>query len=765
MLGQCGRRRCGRPDRGGGDRVAGLGEFLGKLIRGNSYFIILAACLLLLMAIASAQDLRMATGIETLVSKDTQLYKDIDYYNENFQATAFLILITSDDVFSPRVIEAMQLLDSQIRANPKVETVTGIHSVAEKSDSSGLMGNVVSIRKLFSALPEELLKFLVLDRHRTIMTVTLRGDVEMAEEPAILEDIKRVIQWAPMPPGTSAQVTGSTAMMLEVQKEMMASLVAMLATAVALMVLALWLTFSHSKWRLLPLPIVLVGVVYTAGVMGLAGVPVTMVSMAVFPILIGLGVEYAIQFQNRMMEELGSGKAPGDAAVATVKHIGPPVAFSVMTTCLGFASILTSPVPMVHDFGMMCLIGVIVCFLTALFLLLPILVVLSRRNSGVSGRRSGIVEMAIGRVAETTTGHPGIIVAALIAMIAGYALDPSIGVEIDQSTFAPQDLPSVVLFRSLSNAMERKTTDMVIQVKAQDVTSPEAVRWMKGFSEYEQGNNPEVLAVDSLATAVQARNNGTLPDTDRGLRDAIRSLPPGELKRYADGFRGTGVIRMTINGLDTEQMISMLRRVEKDLQFLRPPAGIEASLSGQQKVTMSTLGSLQSDRLAMTLKSGLLVLAGLLIVFRGNWVRAVVPVIAVIIVTGLSCIVMILLHMKYTPLSVTLGALTIGIGIDFSILHMERYYEEKAKGFAPREAMRIATARIGNAIFSSASTVIAGFGALAVSDFSILSNFGIMTIIDFLLALCSAFVIMPPLLVALDTWWSRIRREVVPSRG
>ena len=220
---------------------------------------------------------------------------------------------------------------------------------------------------------------------------------------------------------------------------------------------------------------------------------------------------------------------------------------------------------------------------------------------------------------------------------------------------------------------------------------------------------------------------------------------------------------MTINSLPTEQQMSMLRRVQKDLQFLRPPAGIEADLSGQLRVSLTTLGSLTGDRLTMTLGSGLLVLIGLLIVFKGDWVRAVVPVIAVVIVTGLSCIVMILLHMKYTPLSVTLGALTIGIGIDFSILHMERYYEEKAKGHAPKDAMRIATGKIGNAIFSSASTVIAGFGALVMSNFSILSNFGIVTIIDFILALCSAFVIMPPLLVTLDTWWSKVRGEAIAS--
>jgi hydrophobe/amphiphile efflux-3 (HAE3) family protein len=717
------------------------------------------------MAITSAQNLHMATGIETLVFKDTQIYHDIDYYNENFQSTTFLIFITSDDVLDPQVIDAMARLETQILTNPKVYAVTGLQSLVANAPP-GSMDNRANIEDMISKLPPEVAQFMMLDRHHTIMTVTLRGDIEVEEEPAILEDVKNTIQWVPMPPGTSAVVTGRTAMMLEVQKDMMSSLVTMLVTAVVLMVLALWFTFSHSRWRLLPLPIVLIGVIYTTGVMGVTGVPITMVSMAVFPILIGLGVEYAIQFQNRMMEELAAGKASGDAVVATVKHIGPPVAFSVMTTCLGFSSILSSPVPMVYDFGLMCLIGVVVCFLTALFMLLSILAFLARGKSfTVKEAGGGVVEKTIERIAETTTRHPVLIIVAVIAMVAGFALDPTIGVEIDQSTFAPQDLPSVVLFRSLSNAMGYKTGDMVIQVKADDVTSPEAIRWMKDFSEYERSNNPEVLAVNSIVTAIEARNNGTLPSTGPDLSKAIATIPPDELKGYVDDFRGTGVIRMTINSLDTEQQISLLRRVEKDLRFFRPPAGIEAALSGELRVTMMTLGSLQSDRLTMTLGSGILCLIGLLVVFRGDWVRAFVPVFAVIIVTGLSCVVMILLHMKYTPLSVTMGALTIGIGIDFSILHMERYYEEKAKGLSPKDAMRVATAKIGNAIFSSASTVIAGFGALVMSNFSILSNFGIVTIIDFILALCSAFVIMPPLLVTLDTWWSSVRREVVPSRG
>lgn len=743
-----------------------IGETLGRFIKNHYMFIIVMAVLLLVFAGMCAQKIYMATGTETYVFKDSQVYKDIDYYNKHFRATTFMVLITSDNVFSPEMLEAMELLDSQLRVNPKIEDVNGLYDVIHQYLAEDIV-NYAQALPILASLPPDVTPYLIPSQHHAVMTVELQGDIEETEKPEILEEVKKIIRWVPMPPGSSARVTGETAMMLEVQAEMMRSMMTMMAAAVIMMVIALWFTFSHSKWRLLPLPIVLVGVVFTGGVMGLTGVPLTMVSMAVFPILIGLGVEYAIQFQNRMMEELASGKVPGDAVVATVKHIGPPVTYSVMTCMLGFLSILSSPVPMIFDFGLMCMIGVAVCFISALFLLLSILVLLSSRSGKilVKEEKPGIIEKTIERVAETTTRHPMVVVLALVAMIAGYALDPTIGVELDQSTFAPQDMPSVVLFRSLTNIVGYKTTDMVIQVKAHDVTAPDAIEWMNRFSEYEASNNPDVLTVSGIHTLLAAHNNGTVPVNAPDIQEILAWVPEEDLHRYVDDFKTTSVIVMTVNDLSTDQYISMLHRVQKDLAFLNPPAGIVATLGGQSQVTLVTLGSLTSDRLQMTLESGLLVLISLLIVYRGNWVRSVVPVIAVVIVTGLSCIVMILLHMRYTPLSVTLGALTIGIGIDFSILHMERYYEEKAKGHPPADAMRIATAKIGNAIFSSASTVIAGFGALVMSNFSILSNFGIVTIIDFILALCSAFVIMPPLLVTLDTWWSKVRGEVVPSHS
>lgn len=151
----------------------------------------------------------------------------------------------------------------------------------------------------------------------------------------------------------------------------------------------------------------------------------------------------------------------------------------------------------------------------------------------------------------------------------------------------------------------------------------------------------------------------------------------------------------------------------------------------------------------MTLFGMLFVFMGLLVIYR-HPVKAFIPLLPIIFIIGWSGGTMFLLDINYTPLTATLGALIIGIGTEFTILIMERYYEEKKKGKDKIDAILMANQKIGKAIFASAITTIGGFSALLVSDFVILSNFGMMTLINITFALFSTLVVMPAILIILD---------------
>ena len=92
-----------------------------------------------------------------------------------------------------------------------------------------------------------------------------------------------------------------------------------------------------------------------------------MASIAVLPILIGLAVDYAIQFQARFDEAIADGarRAPRPPEPRRPRG-GPTIAAACLATAAGFLALQLSPTPMVRSFGLLLLIGVGLAFLLAL---------------------------------------------------------------------------------------------------------------------------------------------------------------------------------------------------------------------------------------------------------------------------------------------------------------------------------------------------------------------------------------------------------------
>src|SRR5919201_5479767 len=126
-------------------------------------------------------------------------------------------------------------------------------------------------------------------------------------------------------------VSGVPVVFAGLAQELSTQIFILLAAALAAMVIALSLVF-RSPLRLLPLAIALGASGITFGVLSLAGGSLTMASIAVLPVLIGLGVDYAIQFQARFAERLDAGSSPPRAAVESAAAGGPVIATAGLAT-------------------------------------------------------------------------------------------------------------------------------------------------------------------------------------------------------------------------------------------------------------------------------------------------------------------------------------------------------------------------------------------------------------------------------------------------
>ena len=136
----------------------------------------------------------------------------------------------------------------------------------------------------------------------------------------------------------------------------------------------------RSRPRLLPLGIALAAAGITFGLVSLVGASLTMASIAVLPILIGLAVDYAIQFQARTDE------ASGDVAQAAIAA-APTIATAALATAAGFLALLLSPVPMVRGFGELLIVGIAIALACAFTAGSAAMVLAGRRRDGRPGPR------------------------------------------------------------------------------------------------------------------------------------------------------------------------------------------------------------------------------------------------------------------------------------------------------------------------------------------------------------------------------------------
>ena len=746
-------------------------ERLGVWITKNPVIIIVVAVLLTLVSVNYAQQVEShGMTTESFVSKDSALYQLYDHlYLENFGADGNVILIEGDNVAKVDVLSASLRLSDHMKQVPNVISVQSIADIVADAEyqSSGIR-RIPSQERIDAILADagSSIQGLMPDRRHARMIVGMPTTATLTESQRseLLVELNHAVGFAEFPAGYSITVTGDPSFQASIVATMNSSNGSVLALCGVLMIVALLLVFRHVRWSLLPLPIVFLGIIWTFGAMGFFHIPMGMVTFAAFPIMIGLGIDYAIQFHNRIDEELLKGKSPVKAAISTVNHVAIPVAIALVVTEAGFLSLLSSTVPSINDFGKVCMIGLVMCYLSALFVDVTVLY-LSERKSPRKKKAEGHSEdgSAIGAFIAKTANFcvekwKAVLAVALILALAGNYADTLVPIETDTKNYIPQDLSPLIALNHMK-AFFGGTDSIKFLVQADDVTDPDNLMWMDDFSNYLLTSREDrTESATSIATYVKEAGGGEIPDDRTLIREIIASLPVAVQDTYLSGHN-LAIIDVNIGdaqtNLGTEGMARLIKSYEDDLAWMTPPPGVSVRITGQPVLMTTVMDALTSGRVEMSLLGLVMIFILLLVIYR-DLIKALLPVLPMLVVIGWMGGVMYLGGLKYTPLTATLGALVLGVGSEYAILMMERFYEELNNVGDPYEALKITANRIGSALVASGATVVFGFAALMSSPFNIVSNFGLVTVLSIIFALITTFTVFVVLMIRME-----IQREVL----
>ena len=403
------------------------------------------------------------------------------------------------------------------------------------------------------------------------------------------------------------------------------SIVVLLIAAVLVMAATLTLVF-RTRLRLLPLGLALAAAAVTFGALSLAGGSLTMASIAVLPVLIGLAVDYAIQFQARFDEQRSRRRRPAEAgdqraavvedAVAAATAGGPTIVTAGAATAVGFLVLLLSPVPMVRGFGLLLVLGIVVALACAIVAGFAVLVRFGGRaeprRGRVRERLAGIgahprVEAARERLADHSWRALGVALAqprkvlavGLAVAVLGLALDTQSEVVSDVQQLVPQDLQALRDVDELQNATG-VSGEIDVAVRADDITRPAVLRWMTSFQSgvlrahgYREGKRctqahdaPELCPALSLPTCSAPR-----AAISRGCASCCAHVPPYFSQGVITPDRRTANLAFGIRLMPLDRQKEVVDDIKRRLD---PPDGVEAAVVGLPVLAAEANGALSS---------------------------------------------------------------------------------------------------------------------------------------------------------------------------
>jgi len=706
--------------------------------------------LVLIVALYGMGQTTMETGSDTYIDKNTPRGALLDKYMGTFKSDSVMLLFECDNVLDTDVLAYIDGLQSEIAREEYVTGTVSIIDMVKQVNGGALPASEAEISMAKERVPPELLSRYLPSNMMTISVVTLAPGVSSDTRNQVIDTIESRISFSDAPPGVRVTVTGSPAFAKQMGEEINDSMGVLIGAAMLLMVLAVGLLFGHVRYRFLPVFVVGTGLVLTFGTMGLVGIPISMVVIGAFPVLIGIGIDYAIQFQSRFDEETRNSPIR-EAAITTIRNSGPAILYAMIATSLGFIAMWISPVPMVRDFGLVCVIGVLFCYIAAL-VIVPTFGMLVRYRPKAEGDASTGSSMEaydrfLGGVAGRIARHPVsiLLVLGLIAFV-GVQLDATIPINSDEETFVPDDMPAVVDLQKMRRTMG-STDTLPLYVRGDGVTNLDTLTWMKEFQDYEVANNEKITSATSIVTYLIQYNDGRMPATQQEVAAVLERIPEATKKQYLSGDTET-VIEFGLVDMENEVALSLVDRMKSDVAWKSPPPGITATPTGLIEMFTNLMTDISESKTTMTVLGFGLIFLFLLLVYRK--VTAVSPVVPIVFIVGWNGAIMYLLGLDYTPLTAVLGSMTIGVASEYTILIMERFQEERRRGKETHEAIQQAVQKIGTAITVSGMTTVFGFSALLLSTFNIISNFGIVTVITVGFSLLGAILVMPAVLSVVD---------------
>jgi hydrophobe/amphiphile efflux-3 (HAE3) family protein len=733
---------------------------IAKLLVKRPRTVLLAYTLITLLVGFQATNIYMESDLTSFLPESdptVQLWQKMD---EEFQiGSTIIIYVEADDIRDPEVLKEMDRVSSSPLVN-KFESDKGKHDgifsvkslaqyIKEENAKPVVPGGIGGTGT--NEIPDDknlifnyMSRFTIQEIKGKLYTNTYDVAVILLQlsEDADYNQIQNNVEEAIARRGTfysEMTVTGTIAVENAMRDSSMEYFRTIFIIAIILVSVVLFFFQRTFKGIIIALLPTAFSIALTFGILGIIQPQLTLLSISIVALLLGLGVDYSVHMMNRFAEEQST-KDDIERTEIILKTTGKAILLSTITTMIGFASLMISSMSPIVVFGFGCSIGILFAFFSTMLLTPSLSVILKYKKDGSIPNWSKFADIILNNKSRI------IIIAVFFALMSLIVL-PQTKTDVNYFELAPEGLPEIEkLIEYSDNFGGANFNAILIETEPQGLTYPETI---EAIYEMEIEMRKNGINLYSIADEIKELND-ILQQNDivaslsefAGVDEVIFDLIAQE-GLVDEDFSKTIILVYIPSGVSMEiieEKVNIVNNIARNTMI--PHNGYVSEVTGQDAINVAINKKLSDEQTRSMIIAILLVLAALILIFRSS-ILGFLTMIPVAFVLMWEPGFLVAFNIPLNVITISIASIMIGIGIDYGVHITHRVKEEMNEGYSKSDATKIAIERTGLSLVEAASTTIAGISSIFFVAIAALQEFAIVIILMTAFSCIAAALILP----------------------
>lgn len=531
-------------------------------------------------------------------------------------------------------------------------------------------------------------------------------------------------------------------------------------------------TYRSVRGVLVPISTVLVGVIWTTGLMVITGTTIKLGTVVLAPLLVAIGVAYSIHMMSRYYDEIRPERDKKEVIDATLEHIRLPVAVAALTTLAGFSTFVFIPIPAIREFGLFAMFG-LVAIVVASFAIVPASMTLLSLPVGRPKEPigHGLLTRLPAWLGELSirNGRAVLLLAIAASGLAIWGIT-SIRVEMDFiSLFDPNGPVRQDNELLASRLAGTQTLSIVVEGKeAQSLTRIENVRAIRALQDFVDAQADVDKTISFVDTLEQARRvidpeADPFPDSQDAIGQILLLINPEDLRSVlnASAMRANMIVRSRLSGsVEVGAFVDAVQRFAAEnlpAELTVRPTG-SLVLLNRSSVTVAVS---QVRGLWQVFAVILVLMCVMFLSVRVGCLSLIPNIFPVLMLFG----VMGWLGIPLNSSTTLIAAISVGIAIDDTLHYLGAFSSELRRTGDQNQAMLNAARTVGAPIVVTSLALAGAFLIVALSNFGSVRDFGKLASMTMVIALVSDLILTPAVLMStkIITLWDLMYLKLGPD--